>query len=99
VGNAEGGQSGCFHRSPPAACAAENVRPDLCSAPIAFNSLISNTFQIPDPIAGSLLTMAGPVYSPNPLKTNETEKRRNHRQKSSFIVKTGFNPLNLLNNQ
>jgi len=40
-----------------------------------------------------------PPKSFNPLKTNETKKRRNHRQKSSFIVKTGVNILNSLNNQ
>jgi hypothetical protein len=37
--------------------------------------------------------------SPKLLKTNEPEKRRNRRQKSSLIVKTDLNPLFLLKNQ
>jgi hypothetical protein len=40
-----------------------------------------------------------PENSPNPLKTNGSEKRRNRRQKSSKVVKTGLNPLFSLKNQ
>jgi len=40
-----------------------------------------------------------PGKTPKPLKTNGSKKRRNHRQKSSFIVKTGVNPLNSFNNR
>jgi hypothetical protein len=40
-----------------------------------------------------------PQESSNPLKTNGSEKRRNHRQNSSKLVKTGLNPLNSLNNE
>jgi hypothetical protein len=34
-----------------------------------------------------------PQKSAKPLKSNETEKRRNHRQNSSKVVKTDHNPL------
>ena len=57
------------------------------------------TLYIPESGAGSLMTILGAVESARPLKTNGSKKRRNHRQKSSFIVKTGVNPLNSLNNQ
>jgi len=35
----------------------------------------------------------------NPLKTNSSKKRRNHRQKSSKVVKTELNYLFSLNNE
>jgi hypothetical protein len=40
-----------------------------------------------------------PQKPSNPLKTNGSEKRQIHRQKSSFVVRTGLNPLISLNNQ
>jgi hypothetical protein len=52
-----------------------------------------DTERIPDPIAGTLPAIAGPLISPNPLKTNGSEKRRNDRQKSSKVVRTTLNLL------
>jgi len=39
------------------------------------------------------MTILHPQESANALKNNGSEKRRNHRQKSSKIVKTGLNAL------
>jgi hypothetical protein len=50
---------------------------------MAIKSLICHIFQIPKCFLGALLTIGGPVDSAKSLKKNETEKRRNHRQKSS----------------
>jgi hypothetical protein len=54
---------------------------------------------IPDRHEGAIMTIPDPQKPRNPLKNNETEKRRNHRQKSSFVVRNGLNPLNSLPNQ
>jgi hypothetical protein len=40
-----------------------------------------------------------PEKPPNPLKSKDPKKRRIHRQKSSFVVKTGLNPLFSLKNK
>jgi hypothetical protein len=48
---------------------------------------------MPERREGSLLTISGPEKSANPLKTNDPEKRRNHRQESSKVVKTGRKAL------
>jgi len=40
-----------------------------------------------------------PGKTPKPLKTNGSEKRRNHRQKSSKVVKIEVNSLNSFNNR
>jgi hypothetical protein len=53
---------------------------------------------IPEQRLGLFLTILDAVESTKPLKTNGSKKRRNHRRKSSFIVKTGHNPLILLKN-
>jgi hypothetical protein len=55
----------------------------------------SNTLAAPGVIDDDLV----PEKSAKSLKTNGSEKRRNHRQKSSFIVRTGVSPLNSLNNK
>jgi hypothetical protein len=52
--------------------------------------------RIPDPRRRVIYDDFAPEKPPNALKTNEPEKRRNHRQKSSKVVKTGLNPLNSL---
>jgi hypothetical protein len=49
---------------------------------------------ISEPCQGSLPTIAVPMESANPLISNETEKRRNHRQKSSKVVKNRLKSLN-----
>jgi hypothetical protein len=42
---------------------------------------------------GSFMTISSPQESSNPLKTKNSEKRRNRRQKSSFVVRTAPNAL------
>jgi len=48
---------------------------------------------IPDLRAGTLPTIPVPFKSAKPLKRNDSEKCRNHRQNSSKLVKTGLNTL------
>jgi hypothetical protein len=40
-----------------------------------------------------MMTIDDPQKSAKPLKSNDPEKRRNYRQKSSFVVKTTLNAL------
>jgi hypothetical protein len=51
---------------------------------MVFNTRVAH-WVIPDDIV-----LDKPV---KPLKTNDPEKRRNHRQKSSEVVKTKLKPL------
>jgi hypothetical protein len=65
---------------------------DTVKAPMAASYTTSRDM-IPDPVGGSFMTILHPKESAKPLKTNETKKCRNHRQKSSKVVKTPFKPL------